>query len=256
MSSARDRRQRRPTGWDDWRDETDATGDWSLSEADAAIFGALRDMEATVPTSGQALVRADHGVIVIGDKLRWTPVGLEISGELLPDEWFSVFKFIRRVQSGIQWIIGDWLVYGEEKLGKTYPELAQITHYSEKTLRNLAAVARAVPMSRRRDTLSFGHHAAIAALPAPGQQQWLDYAAEQGLSVMALRRALGQTPHPAETDERRFKRVVAQVAKVARLTAAGETPRGKKRAEALVSVRALQAWLAEIEQWLEGDDNG
>lgn len=246
MPSARDRRQHRPMGWEDDGDDGGDPG-WSLSEMDRQVFGALKEINTGYLAPDRAIARADDHVIVIGDKLRWTPTGLQISGELLPDEWLSVFELIRRVQSGIQWIIGDWLVYGEENLGKTYNELAQITHYSEKTLRNLAAVARAVPMSRRRDTLSFGHHAAIAALPAPGQNQWLDYAAEQGLSVMALRRALGETPRPAETDARRFKR---DMAKVARLTA-NEKPRGKKRDEALASVRALQAWLSEIEHWIE-----
>jgi len=248
MSSARERRQRRPTGWDDWDGGDGGGGDWSLSEADAAIYGAVRDLPANALTTGHAIVRADDGVIVIGDKLKWTPTGLQISGELFPDEWLSVFELIRRVQSGIQWIVGDWLVYGEEKLGKTYKELAEITHYSEKPLRNLAYVARGVPMSLRKDTLSFGHHNLIAALPAPAQVQWLDYAAQEGLSVAALRRALGQAPRPAETNERRFKRDMQMVA---RLAAAGTLPRGKKRDDALASVRALQAWLSEIEHWIE-----
>ena len=37
------------------------------------------------------------------------------------------------------------------------------------TLRNYAWVARRFAMSRRRDTLSFGHHAEVPALPEPEQ---------------------------------------------------------------------------------------
>jgi hypothetical protein len=38
---------------------------------------------------------------------------------------------------------------------------------------NYAWVARRFAMSRRRDTLSFGHHAEVAALPEPEQDFWL-----------------------------------------------------------------------------------
>ena len=43
-------------------------------------------------------------------------------------------------------------------------------------------------LSRRRDTLSFGHHAEVAALPGPEQDFWLRKAEELSWSTMRLRR--------------------------------------------------------------------
>lgn len=252
MPSARDRRQQRTAGWEDWQDDGGGDPGWSLHEMDQQVFGALKEINTGYLTPDRAIARTDDHVIVIGDKLRWTPTGLQISGELLPDEWIQVFELIRRVQSGIQWIIGDWLVYGDEKLGKTYKELAEITGYNEKTLRNLAYVARRVSMSLRKDTLSFGHHNLVASLPEPGQVQWLDYAVREGLSVAALAKVLNNTPNPQDTPERRFRR---DMQRVFRITASGTVPRGEKRTEALESVHALRAWLDDIERWLEGNDH-
>lgn len=58
------------------------------------------------------------------------------------------------------------------------------------TLRNYAWVARRFPVSRRRDSLSFGHHAETAALPEPEQDFWLRKAAEQHWSRNQLRREI------------------------------------------------------------------
>jgi hypothetical protein len=41
---------------------------------------------------------------------------------------------------------------------------------------NYAWVARRFELSRRRDTLTFGHHAELAALREPEQGSWLDQA--------------------------------------------------------------------------------
>jgi hypothetical protein len=46
------------------------------------------------------------------------------------------------------------------------------------TLRNYAVVARRLKLSRRRDNLSFQHHAEVCALGFEEQDRWLDLAAE------------------------------------------------------------------------------
>jgi hypothetical protein len=48
------------------------------------------------------------------------------------------------------------------------------------TCRNLAWVAGEVELSRRRDNLSFSHHAEIADLPPAKQDKWLARAALPG----------------------------------------------------------------------------
>ena len=58
------------------------------------------------------------------------------------------------------------------------------------TLRNLAWVARSFETSRRRDSLSFAHHAEVAALPQAEQELWLNRAERLGWSRNELRRQL------------------------------------------------------------------
>jgi hypothetical protein len=88
------------------------------------------------------------------------------------------------------WWLGDWLVYGEQSYGDRYKQAITDTSLSYQTLRNYAWVARAFPMSRRRDTLSFGHHVEVAALPEQEQDLWLARAEQLNWSCNKLRRAL------------------------------------------------------------------
>ncbi|MEA2420777.1 MAG: hypothetical protein QOE60_2983, partial [Thermoleophilaceae bacterium] len=85
------------------------------------------------------------------------------------------------------WWIGDWLHYGNERFGERYVRAARITGYDVQTLMNQAYVASRFEISRRREKLSFSHHAEVAALPAAEQDRWLGRAERASLSVRALR---------------------------------------------------------------------
>jgi hypothetical protein len=238
-----------------WEDDGDDGGDpgWSLSEMDRQVFGALKEINTGVMTPERAIVAKRGDAIDLGGKFRLTPVGLEITGEVSESEWGDFFQLIQRVQSSLQWLIGDWIAYGEMTLGKTYENMAEITGFSAKTLRNMVYVARAIPMSLRKDTLTFGHHNVVAGLPAPRQQQWLEYAEVNNLSVAALTKAIKGTPDPGEPPAKLFQR---DAAAIARISMSRKMPRGKKRADALAKVRNMRAWLDDVERWLEGGDNG
>jgi hypothetical protein len=71
-----------------------------------------------------------------------------------------------------------------------YREAIEQTSLDYQTLRNYAWVAKRFPLSRRRDTLSFGHHTEVAALSVPEQDFWLRKAEELGWSCKQLRRQL------------------------------------------------------------------
>jgi hypothetical protein len=51
----------------------------------------------------------------------------------------------------------------------------------------MASVAQAFESSRRRDDLTWSHHAAVAGLPLKAQEHWLEQAAAKRLSVADLR---------------------------------------------------------------------
>jgi hypothetical protein len=69
-----------------------------------------------------------------------------------------------------------------------YRAAIEQTGLDYQTLRNYAWVARRFSVSRRRDNLSFGHHAEVMSLTAPEQDFWLRKADELGWSVKQLRR--------------------------------------------------------------------
>src|SRR5262249_39478449 len=78
--------------------------------------------------------------------------------------------------------------YGQAAYAGRYREAVERTGLDYQTLRNYAWVAGRFELSRRREALSFGHHAEVAALPGPEQDFWLRKAEEVGWPVMPMRR--------------------------------------------------------------------
>ena len=115
-------------------------------------------------------------------------IGLVFPRQLPFEAWLGVGAQLAMVAASSAWCLGDWLVFGRAAYGRRYREAVQRTGLDYQTLRNYAWVAGRFELSRRRDTLSFGHHAEVAVLPGPEQDFWLRKAEEFGWSTMALRR--------------------------------------------------------------------
>ena len=103
------------------------------------------------------------------------------------EAWLGVGAQLAAAAASSAWCLGDWLVYGQATYSGRYREAVGRTGLHYQTLRNYAWVAGRFELSRRRDTLSFGHHAEVAALPGPEQDFWLCKADEFGWSVTRLR---------------------------------------------------------------------
>jgi hypothetical protein len=101
--------------------------------------------------------------------------------------WVRVGQRLGTMTRCSQWWLGDWIRYGTTRWGEKYKEAARITGYDVKTLRNIAYVAEHVDVSRRRDNLSWSHHAEVCALEPEQQDKWLDRAASERMSVADLR---------------------------------------------------------------------
>jgi hypothetical protein len=104
------------------------------------------------------------------------------------EAWLGIGRRLSAVVASSAWCLGDWLAYGQELYGSRYRDAVEQTGLEYQTLRNYAWVARRFGLSRRRDTLSFGHHAEVASLPEPEQDFWLRKAEEFGWSARRLRR--------------------------------------------------------------------
>jgi hypothetical protein len=126
-------------------------------------------------------------------------IGLRLSPVLPYDDWLELGRRVGKHADASLWWLGDWLVYGRYKYGRRYKRGIELTGLDYQTLRNYAAVARRYEMSRRRDNLSFQHHAELCAFDDAEQDYWLDAAEAGGWSRNELRRRVretGQHPEP------------------------------------------------------------
>jgi hypothetical protein len=126
----------------------------------------------------------------LSEPVRVTSRGLRIPPDVDFETWAALGSRIAGIASVCAWCLGDWLVFGERTYGERYRTALAATSLDYQTLRNYAWVARRVPMSRRRDTLSFQHHAEVAALPEPEQDLWLRRAERLRWSRNEFRRRL------------------------------------------------------------------
>lgn len=119
-----------------------------------------------------------------------TAVGLKLKTEPDLDSWRTIGRRLCVVHKASAWWVGDWLVYGETRFGARYRDAMSITGLDYQTLRNYAWVASSIPLSRRRDELSFQHHAEVASLEASEQDMWLSFALQLRWSRNELRRRI------------------------------------------------------------------
>jgi hypothetical protein len=114
--------------------------------------------------------------------------GLEFPSRMSFEKWLQIGRMLSAVYTSSAWCLGDWLVFGESRYNGRYRDAIDRTSLDYQTLRNYAWVARRFPLLRRRDTLSFGHHAEVAALSEPEQDFWLRKAETLSWSRNKLRR--------------------------------------------------------------------
>jgi hypothetical protein len=110
--------------------------------------------------------------------------------DLSVGDWVRNGRWLGALGRASGWWIGDWIRYGNARYGERYEPAARVTGYDVQSLRNMAYVAGRFDPRRRRDSLSFSHHAELAALPAEEQDLWLDRAVAGAFSVGKLRSEL------------------------------------------------------------------
>ena len=129
------------------------------------------------------------------------PIGWSPGRELDARDWASAGRRLGAVGRCIQWLIGDWIAYGNERFGERYARASKITGYDTQTLMNMVYVASRFQISRRRENLSWSHHETLAALEFEQQDRWLDDAAVQRWSVSDLRMMLRISRREGEESE-------------------------------------------------------
>lgn len=194
----------------------------------------------------RALAVREDGAIEAG-RFTLTATGMVIDPHATFDEWREIGDVLRRIDSSIQWLLGDWMAYAERQWGKTYEQVAEATGYNAKTLRNFAWVAWNVDSSLRRDTLSFEHHKIVAHLSPDAQEHFLSQAAAGNWSTRRLQNEIAPPTLPSKNDTppapgtREFTTLLRQT-----MRKAGQGDRdARERAREL-------AW--DIIRWLDAGD--
>ncbi len=122
-----------------------------------------------------------------------TDTGIVFDGDVSFEQWLGVGKQLKVYGKAVHWWIGDWLAYGEGRKaewGNKYDEAVKATGFAYQTLRNDKAVAKAIPLSLRKDKLTYSHHALVVKLPTNARTEWLDKAEAGGWACAKLRKAI------------------------------------------------------------------
>jgi hypothetical protein len=131
-----------------------------------------------------------HGGAPAQRRCRSTRTALFCRPELSYDEWEELGEHLLSVANSSAWWVGDWLLFGQRVYADRYERAVKRTGFDYQTLRNYAWVASSFDPSRRQDTLSFSHHAEVAALEPDDQDAWLRRALVNGWSRNRLRSEL------------------------------------------------------------------
>lgn len=120
------------------------------------------------------------------------PTGVEIPQAFTFAQWQDMGVRLSGLSNATQWIIGDWLVFGEAKYGQRYEAAMKILPYDYQTLADFKYVASKVQFSSRNEKLSFKHHRVVAPLSFSEQRDWLEIAESEGLTADKLRERIQQ----------------------------------------------------------------
>lgn len=124
-------------------------------------------------------------------------VGLHLSRPDLPYAQFEALcHLLGRMHEAVRFAIGDAIILGELLFKEESYQAIESIGLSEKGRLEYVRVAEKVPRATRRKDLSWSHHRAVAALPAPEQKKWLRKASQENLSHAELREALREGAPP------------------------------------------------------------
>lgn len=144
--------------------------------------------------------RRGQAVLWEGDGFAVTEMGLTVSGHPSVEMWATVGVKLAKSRSGVQWAIGDWLLYGDEREYDEgmYEAAAESTGLKRGTLMNLKAVAKAFPKHKRSVSLGWSHYALVAGFDDDQRGELLRAAARNKLSWEELREQCRELRHATQ----------------------------------------------------------
>lgn len=117
-------------------------------------------------------IKSNHAV----DLCRVTSVGAVFPQNLSLDEWMQAGEYFRSFERAGQWILGDWINFGEAAYGEKYAQALQETDYSLQRLKSISMICQKIPIGIRRTTLDFSMHEEVCKLDEFNQELMLAHA--------------------------------------------------------------------------------
>ena len=117
-----------------------------------------------------------------------TRTALALPDGLTFDDWVAYGQRLSRMAEGVMWWVGDWWRYGEHRYGERAAQALDSDTYSFQTFMNAGYVAGRIETSRRREVLSWSHHAEVAALDREVADELLAVAETEGWTRNELRK--------------------------------------------------------------------
>jgi hypothetical protein len=142
--------------------------------------------------------RNDKAITLFGvgtyTEVGWTPP----EQELEYGDWEQLYGAFAQIQASINWIIGDYLVYGEAHYGEEAAQAVSPLQWEPQRVANCKWVSKAIPMASRIIGLSWTHHSLVASLPERSRDYWLQRASSEKMSTEQLRKLLKTTQQTIE----------------------------------------------------------
>lgn len=156
----------------------------------------------TIPQINQLTMYRDAatGLDYAGDIGETTPVSWKPRSDLRFEEWQAIGNTLQQVSASLNWWIGDWLNYGEQRWGEMYAQAMDITGWDYDRLRHCKYVSGRVQFGLRNPNLRWSHHKEVASLEPEEQAAWLGRAEAESWTVRRLReeiKGLNSLPSPA-----------------------------------------------------------
>lgn len=206
-----------------------------------------RQLEALViqmQQQGASGLSVQDGTLSIHD-FQLSPTGLVAPEHFSQEAWEQIGLLLFKLEGAIQWLIGDWLVYGADLKYGDIDDIARALGREPETLHQYASVCRNVKSWIRIHNLSYGHHKLVAPLSDQKQSEALAYAAENNLSVANFRKWLrGESDTPAlpAPEENELKPLASQFKKLM----------SQDRTQAEEYLNRVEQWAADMRVQLRG----
>ena len=110
------------------------------------------------------------------------PRGLVRVGEPTRDDWRAYQGKLVTAATAFNFVVGDWIVYGEERgwtTGKTYAEIARAFDRSEEWVSQVVRVARRWPRMLRAPAVVWTVYRELLSAPLARQQPLLEQASRE-----------------------------------------------------------------------------